>query len=155
MTSLIVFCSWYLEKQQISDHSRETGKNNFQIRPQSFFPFGELIRGARINICVDNVYYLLTGNAFERYFEVWFEVFRTRLRNGVDGGDQQRTFGVAWADGVDVSRHITVTSEGVRVVRCNATAGSQSAVDSSPNKNDLIWSGITVKIHAFGRTVLF
>jgi hypothetical protein len=98
---------------------------------------------------------LPTGNTSERHFQVGLEIFRTRLRYWVDSRHQQRTFGVTRAHGVDVGGHVTVATESMCVVGSDASTGSQSTIDSSSNKNDLIWSSVAVKVHFLWCAVFF
>lgn len=91
----------------------------------------------------------------ERDLQVGLEVFRTRLGDRVDGGDEQRAVGATRADGVDVRSDVTVAAERMRVVGRDAAAGPKPPVDGASNENHLIRRGVAVQMHPFRRAVLF
>ena len=72
--------------------------------------------------------------------EVRLEVLAARLRDGVDGGDEQRTVlppGGAAARVLHVRRDVGVAAESVRVLGRDAAAGRQSPVQSSTHDDDV------------------
>jgi len=72
-----------------------------------------------------------TGDAVVVDVEVRLEVLAARLRDGVDGGDEQRAVlppGGAAARVLHVRRHVGVAAERVRVLGRDAAAGRQPPV---------------------------